>query len=47
MKVRCDGCNAIKNNITNGFPMNIYLDESNFYKLFFFCGGGGIKYSKI
>ena len=26
--LKCDGCSAIKNNITNGFSMNIYLDAS-------------------
>ena len=26
--LKCDNCSAIKNNITNGFSMNIYLDAS-------------------
>ena len=26
--LRCDGCEAISNNITNGFSMNIYCDSS-------------------
>ncbi len=26
--LKCDGCSAISNNITNGFSMNIYLDAS-------------------
>ena len=26
--LKCDGCSAISNNITNGFSMNIYIDAS-------------------